>query len=228
MKFGKIFAGIRSKKEKDMKEEEKVEKQDVVDNNQENPKAEESVKAEESANPGTDDAKAEEPKAADAKSESTESDAAATPADDELTSLQKKIAESRDSYLRLMAEYDNYKKRTLKEKSDLLKYGGANIIKNLLPVIDDFARALANMPEENSPVKEGVELIYKKFMAFLDQNHVKAIPTKDTEFNTDFHEAATLFPAADENQKNKVIDCIQKGYTYNDKVIRFAKVVVAQ
>lgn len=224
MKFGKIFAGIKSKKKKDMKEEkvENVEKEEVVDNNQASPKADES------ANQGSSDAKAENSDTADATSESPKAEAEAASADDELSALQKKIAESKDSYLRLMAEYDNYKKRTLKEKSDLLKYGGENIIKNLLPVIDDFERALANMPEEESPVKEGVELIYKKFISFLDQNNVKAIPTKDAEFNTDFHEAATLFPAADESQKNKVIDCIQKGYTYNDKVIRFAKVVVAQ
>lgn len=147
---------------------------------------------------------------------------------DEVEQLKVKLAEEKDSYVRLLAEFDNYKKRTLKEKSDLLKYGGENIIKALLPVIDDFDRAVANLPEEDSPIKEGILLIQKKFLSFLDQNNVKVIETKDAEFNTDFHEAATLFPAADESQKNKIIDCIQKGYTYNDKVIRYAKVVVAQ
>jgi len=147
---------------------------------------------------------------------------------DEAEQLKVKLAEEKDSYVRLLAEFDNYKKRTLKEKSDLLKYGGENIIKALLPVIDDFDRAVANLPEEDSPIKEGILLIQKKFLTFLEQNNVKVIETKDAEFNTDFHEAATLFPAADESQKNKIIDCIQKGYTYNDKVIRYAKVVVAQ
>lgn len=149
------------------------------------------------------------------------------PEADEQEQLEAKLAESKDSYIRLLAEFDNYKKRTLKEKSDLLKYGGENIIKALLPVIDDFDRAIENLPEEDSPIKEGIQLIHKKFSTFLEQNNVKVIETKDAEFNTDFHEAATLFPAADESQKNKIIDCVQKGYTYNDKVIRYAKVVVA-
>jgi len=147
---------------------------------------------------------------------------------DPLEEAQAKLAEQKDSYMRLLAEFDNYKKRTLKEKSDLLKYGGENIIKSLLPIIDDFDRAIANLPEEDSPAKEGIQLIHKKFTDFLKQNNVNEIQTKDAEFSTDYHEAATLFPAADESQKNKIIDCIQKGYTYNDKVIRYAKVVVAQ
>jgi len=208
MKFGKFFAGKSVKNKKVMKKEENKLNEEELKNTQETieenaPEVEENADAEQSE-------------------EQQES------ANDELEAVKKQLAETKDSYLRLMAEYDNFKKRTLKEKSDLLKYGGESIIKNLLPVIDDFERALAHMPEEDSPLKEGIELIYKKFGAFLDQNNVKEIPTKDADFNTDFHEAATLFPAADESQKNKVIDCIQKGYTYNDKVIRFAKVVVAQ
>lgn len=206
MGFGKIFAGKRTKAKKVMEQEEKkVEQEEVKDQNQE-----------------------QNVESADNESENQTESTEDTPKSDDMEDMKQKLADSRDSYLRLMAEYDNYKKRTLKEKSDLLKYGGESIIKNLLPVIDDFERAMANLPEEDSPMKEGIELIYKKFIGFLEQNGVKAIPTKDADFNTDFHEAATLFPAADESQKNKVIDCIQKGYTYNDKVIRFAKVVVAQ
>lgn len=205
IKFGKIFAGKRSKHKNAMKqEEEKIEKEETVEAQQEN----------------ANEQNTDEQSAAENEAEA--------PKEDELEETKKKLADTKDSYLRLMAEYDNYKKRTLKEKSDLLKYGGESIIKNMLPIIDDFERAMAHMPEEDSPVKEGVELIYKKFIEFLDKNNVKEIPTKDEDFNTDFHEAATMFPAADESQKNKVIDCIQKGYTYNDKVIRFAKVVVAQ
>lgn len=208
MKFGKLFARKRTKDKNVMEKEEKKFNEDELKETQE-PIDEKAPEVDENAD-------------AEQGSEQDES------ADDELETLKKQLADSKDSYLRLMAEYDNFKKRTLKEKSDLLKYGGESIIKNLLPVIDDFERAIAHMPEEDSPLKEGIELIYKKFGAFLDQNNVKEIPTKDADFNTDFHEAATLFPAADESQKNKVIDCIQKGYTYNDKVIRFAKVVVAQ
>lgn len=142
--------------------------------------------------------------------------------------LLEKLAKLNDSHLRLMADFDNYKKKTLKEKSDLIKYGGEGIIKNLLPIIDDFERALANMPEEENPVKEGVVLIHGKFMGFLKQCGVKEIAAVGEAFDTDYHEAVTMFPAADEQQKGKVIDCIQKGYMFYDKVIRYAKVVVAQ
>ncbi len=147
----------------------------------------------------------------------------------EIKELQTKLAALNDSHLRLMADFDNYKKKTLKERSDLIKYGGENMIKNLLPVIDDFERALAAMPEgEAEAVKEGVVLIYGKFMKFLQQSGVKEISTAGEVFNTDFHEAVTIMPSQDENQKGKIVDCVQKGYTFHDKVIRYAKVVVAQ
>ncbi len=141
---------------------------------------------------------------------------------------QAKYNELNDSHLRLMADFDNYRKKTLKERADLIKFGGENIMKDLLPVIDDFERALASMPTEENPVKEGVELIHSKFIGFLNQCGVKEIETKDVAFDTDFHEAVTLFPAQDESMKGKIIDCTQKGYTYHEKVIRFAKVVVGQ
>jgi len=147
---------------------------------------------------------------------------------EETVDWEKKFNDLNDSHLRLMADFDNYRKKTLKERADLIKFGGENIFKDMLPIIDDFERALANMPDEDNPLKEGVELIHSKFVNFLNQNGVKEIETKDAVFDTDFHEAVTLFPTSDESMKGKIIDCTQKGYTYHEKVIRFAKVVVGQ
>lgn len=135
----------------------------------------------------------------------------------------------KDSYLRLMAEYDNYRKRTLKEKSELIRNGGEKVLTGLLPVMDDFQRALENIEgaRDVAAVREGVELIYSKFIAFLKQNGVVQIEVKGEEFNEDLAEAVALVPAQDESQKGKVIDSVQTGYTLNGKVIRHAKVVVA-
>ncbi|NCC98585.1 MAG: nucleotide exchange factor GrpE [Bacteroidia bacterium] len=140
---------------------------------------------------------------------------------------EDKYMQLNDSHLRLMADFDNYKKKTLKEKSDLIKYNGEKIFINMLSIIDDFERAIDHLPEEDSPIKEGITLIHSKFIEFLNQNDVKEIKTKDEMFDTDFHEAITLFPSGDEKMKGKIIDCVQKGYTFHDKVIRYAKVVVA-
>ncbi len=146
----------------------------------------------------------------------------------EVEALQATIEKMKNDYLLLMAEFDNYRKRTLKEKSELIKNGGENCMKAILPVIDDFERGLAAVNESSDveAVKEGMTLIYNKFKSYLDQNGVKEIPTADADFDTEYHEAVTLFPAPD--QKGKVIDTVQKGYTLNDKVIRFAKVVVGE
>ena len=129
-----------------------------------------------------------------------------------------------------MAEFDNYRKRTLKERSDLIKTAGENILSSMLPLVDDFERALKAMEttEDVVAVKEGVDLIYGKFIAFLLQNGVKAIPTENEVFDTDLHEAITTFPAPTEDLKGKIIDCASKGYTLNEKVIRFSKVVVGE
>ncbi|OQA48045.1 MAG: heat shock protein GrpE [Bacteroidetes bacterium ADurb.Bin302] len=141
--------------------------------------------------------------------------------------FESKYMQLNDFHLRLMADFDNYKKKTLKEKSDLIKYNGEKIFVNMLPIIDDFERAIDHLPEEDNPIKEGIILIHSKFIGFLNQNGVKEIKTKDEKFDTDFHEAVTLFPSGDEKMKGKIIDCVQKGYTFHDKVIRYAKVVVA-
>lgn len=149
---------------------------------------------------------------------------------DELEALNQKCLELNDKNLRLMAEFDNYRKRTLKEKSDLVKTAGEGVLVNMLPLVDDFERALKAMEssEDINAVKEGVDLIYSKFMAFLIQNGVKAIPTENENFDTDLHEAITTFPAPSEELKGKIIDCVSKGYTLNEKVIRFSKVVVGE
>lgn len=139
--------------------------------------------------------------------------------------LELKFNDLNDSYLRLHAEFDNYRKRTMKEKADLLKSGNEKAIVGVLPIVDDFERALPNIPEDT---REGVELIYNKFKSYLAQNGVKEIDAIGEPFDTERHEAITTIPAQSEDQKDKVVDCIQKGYSLNDKVIRFAKVIVAK
>lgn len=142
----------------------------------------------------------------------------------------KKYEELNDTHLRLLAEFDNYRKRTMREKADLLKSAGEGVLTNMLPLIDDFERALQVMTDATDmvAVREGIELIYAKFIDFLGKNGVKAIDTNQKEFDTEFHEAITTIPSPEEGLKGKVIDCVQKGYTLNDKVIRYSKVVVGE
>ena len=148
----------------------------------------------------------------------------------ELEDAQTVIEEQKDKYLRLPAEFDNYRKRTMKEKAELILNGGEKSISSILPVIDDFERAIKTMEtaKDVKAVKEGVELIYNKFMAVMAQNGVKVIETKDQPLDTDYHEAIAVIPAPSEEQKGKILDCVQTGYTLNDKVIRHAKVVVGE
>ncbi len=148
----------------------------------------------------------------------------------ELEEAQKLIDEQKDKYLRLSAEFDNFRKRTLKEKAELIKNGGEKAISAILPVLDDFERALQNMEkaEDVKAVAEGVELIFQKFHKILSQEGLEEMKPIGETFDTDFHEAIALVPAPSEDQKGKVLDCVQTGYKLNDKVIRHAKVVVAQ
>ena len=150
--------------------------------------------------------------------------------ENELEALQKKYNELNDSHLRLMAEFDNYRKRTLREKAELIKNGGESALTNLLPVVDDFERALQNLrtAEDMKAVEEGIELIYTKFMSYLSQQNVKPIETVGKAFDDETSEAVALIPAPDPEMKGKVLDCIQTGYTLNEKVIRHAKVVVGE
>ena len=147
--------------------------------------------------------------------------------------LEARVAELEDLKLRQMAEFDNFRRRTNKEKLELMTTAGERIFKDMLPLVDDFERALSAMSRKgdeatgDEAIRQGIELIYNKFIAFLAANDVKAIDTTDADFNTDLHEAITTF-AAGEDKKGKVIDCTQKGYTLGEKVIRFAKVVVGE
>ncbi len=141
--------------------------------------------------------------------------------------LQAQVEELNDKNLRMMAEFDNYRRRTNKEKLDLMDTAGERIFKDMLPLVDDLERAMeaVNKTTEVEALKAGVDLIYSKFLSFLENNKVSVIETADADFNTDLHEAVTTF-AASEDKKGKVIDCTQKGYKLGEKVIRYAKVVV--
>ncbi len=148
----------------------------------------------------------------------------------ELTTTGEKEREWHDKYLRLSAEFDNYRKRTLAEKVDLSKQANAGILKDLLSVVDDFERGMDNVDksEDINALKEGIHLIYSKFIEFTRQNGVKEIEAKEKEFDVDFHEALTKIPAPSEELKGKVVDVIEKGYLLNEKVIRYSKVVVGE
>ncbi|MEG1574247.1 MAG: nucleotide exchange factor GrpE [Bacteroidales bacterium] len=148
----------------------------------------------------------------------------------EVAELKIKLNQAVNDKLIVMADFENYRKRTLKEKADLIKSGGEECLKNLLPVIDDFERSLAAINESNDvdAIKEGVNHIYSKFKNYLSQQGIKEIETKDADFDTEYHEAVTTFAVQDPQMKGKVIDCMQKGYIMNGKVIRFAKVVVGE
>ena len=148
----------------------------------------------------------------------------------QIEELGKKLAEVNDKYLRLSAEFDNYRKRTLKERMELTKSAGEQILERILPVMDNFERALKSMETATdvTALREGVELIYANFKDFLGQNGVKEMECLHTDFDPETQEAVTKIPASSEDLKGKVVDCIQKGYTLHDKVIRFPKVVVGE
>ena len=149
--------------------------------------------------------------------------------EEKIAELEAKIADLEDAKLRQIAEFDNYRRRTNKEKLDLLETAGENIFKEMLPLIDDFERAIDAMDKTDDidAVREGIRLIQHKFLTFLDKHEVHPIETEGVDFSTDEHEAITTF-AAGEDKKGKIIDCTQKGYKLGDKVIRFAKVVVGE
>jgi len=140
--------------------------------------------------------------------------------------LGQKLIEANDKYVRIYSEYENYRKRTTMEKADLILNGAKDTIKAILPVVDDLERALAHMSDDDAS-KEGVQLIYNKLMKTLEQKGLKPIEAKDQKFDENLHEAVTQFPATDESQKGMVVDVVEKGYYLNNKVLRYAKVVVA-
>lgn len=187
----------------EIKQQEKAEAQQETAENQAEGKAEEKAAAEEKAPKELTDA-------------------------EKLAETEKKLAELQDKYLRQVAEFDNYRKRTIKEKADLILNGAEKTITAILPVLDDMERALKNMEqaEDVAAVKEGVDLIMQKFIKILENQGVKKIETENADFNTDLHEAIAQIPAPADDMKGKVIDCVQTGYTLNDKVIRHSKVAV--
>jgi grpE len=147
---------------------------------------------------------------------------------DPLTIAQEEAEKWKDKYIRLAAEFDNYKKRTLKEKSELILNGSEKTISTILPILDDFERALADKTEDPKTIKEGFDLIFKKFLKALETLGVNKIETDNADFNVDYHEAIAMVPGMGDDKKGKVIDCVQTGYKLNDKVIRHAKVAVGQ
>ena len=170
---------------------------------------------------------AEQQTAAEAAEEQQE---VADPVMQELEAAKATIEEQKDKYLRLSAEFDNYRKRTLKEKAELIKNGGEKAIRAILPILDDLERALQNMQKADDvkAMYEGIDLIYQKFLKGLSQEGLQKMEPVGEVFDTDYHEAVALVPAPSEDQKGKVLDYVQTGYKLNDKVIRHAKVVVAQ
>lgn len=148
--------------------------------------------------------------------------------EDPLEKANREIADLKDKYLRTLAEFDNYKKRTLKEKTELILNGSEKTVKAVLPVLDDFERALKDESDDPKAIKDGVQMIFNKFVKALESLGVKKIDTDGKNFDTDFHEAVAMVPGMGDEKKGKVIDCVQTGYTLNDKVIRHAKVAVGQ
>ena len=148
---------------------------------------------------------------------------------DPLTALQKELDEVKDQHLRLYAEFENFKRRTRTERADLIKSAGSDIISSMLTVLDDFDRALKAMGNaEENPVREGIVLIHQKMIGLLEQRGLKAMDASGQVFDADLHDAITNIPVQDENMKGKVVEEVEKGYWLNDKVLRFAKVVVGQ
>lgn len=147
-----------------------------------------------------------------------------------VTERESQIENQKKEYLLLMAEFDNFRKRNIRERADLIKNAAESTLKDLLPIVDDFERGLNAIKDsaDADTVKEGMELIYNKLVKFLEQKGVKAMDTKDATFDVEFHEAVALIPATDESMKGKILDTVEKGYMYNDKVLRHAKVVVCQ
>ena len=195
-----------SKKEKNIK----IEGEELELNNEETTQNETETQAEETAE------------------ETNEKQAQAEEQLDPLTAAQIEAEQWKDKYIRLVAEFENYKKRTLKEKSELILNGSEKTVAAILPILDDFERATADKTEDPQAIKEGYELIYKKFLKALETLGVNKIKTDNADFDVDYHEAIAMVPGMGDDKKGKVIDCVQTGYTLNDKVIRHAKVAVGQ
>lgn len=148
--------------------------------------------------------------------------------EEQLEAAKKEVEQYKDKYLRAVAEFDNYRKRTLKEKAELLLNGSEKAVCAFLPILDDFERAIADKTEDVNAIKEGVQIIFNKFNKTLESLGVRKIETEGKDFDVDFHEAVAMVPGMGDDKKGKVIDCVQTGYQLNDKVIRHAKVAIGQ
>jgi len=170
----------------------------------------------------------QEPKDEQQQETAENAETAETEQQDPLEAAKAEIEELKKQALYKQAEFENFRKRTMKEKADLILAGGEKAITAILPVLDDFERALADKSDDANAIREGMELIFQKFQKTLESLGVKKIETEGADFNVDYHESVALVPGMGEDKKGKVIDCVQTGYTLNDKVIRFAKVAVGQ
>ena len=203
---------MRNKKEKNKDKNTNVDNQDTLDN--------EKATSQDDTSEGTDNTLSSE--------NFTKQDAPKEEEDDSLQKAKDEAQDWKDKYIRLMAEFDNFRKRVLKEKAELILNGSEKTVTAILPILDDFERALADNTDDPKAIKEGEELIFKKFQKILESLGIKKIETKDADFNVDFHEAIAMVPGMGDDKKGKIIDCVQAGYTLNDKVIRHAKVAVGQ
>lgn len=166
---------------------------------------------------------------ASAKADNSADEMTAEPTiEEQLEAAKKEVEQYKDKYLRAVAEFDNYRKRTLKEKAELLLNGSEKTVCAFLPILDDFERAIADKTEDVNAIKEGMQIIFNKFNKTLESLGVKKIETEGKDFDVDFHEAVAMVPGMGDDKKGKVIDCVQTGYQLNDKVIRHAKVAVGQ
>lgn len=203
---------MSNKKEKNKDKNTNIDNQDTLDN--------EKATSQDDTSEGTDNTLSSE--------NFTKQDAPKEEEDDSLQKAKDEAQDWKDKYIRLMAEFDNFRKRVLKEKAELILNGSEKTVTAILPILDDFERALADNTEDPKAIKEGEELIFKKFQKILESLGIKKIETKDADFNVDFHEAIAMVPGMGDDKKGKIIDCVQAGYTLNDKVIRHAKVAVGQ
>lgn len=203
---------MSNKKEKNKDKKTNVDNQDTLDN--------EKATSQDDTSEGTDNTLSSE--------NFTKQDAPKEEEDDSLQKAKDEAQDWKDKYIRLMAEFDNFRKRVLKEKAELILNGSEKTVTAILPILDDFERALADNTDDPKAIKEGEELIFKKFQKILESLGIKKIETKDADFNVDFHEAIAMVPGMGDDKKGKIIDCVQAGYTLNDKVIRHAKVAVGQ
>ena len=222
--FGKIFAARTTKSFNIMDKKEKINIDDEqVKASSESAAEKESEKAENQDNTATEEA---EENAADTDKENEEKEEEKDP----LAEALKEIEILKDKYLRSVAEFDNYRKRTLKEKTELILNGSEKAVQAFLPIIDDMERAIENAEKTDDieVIREGMKLIHQKTNKTMESLGVKEIKTEDADFDTDYHEAVAMVPGMGDDKKGKVLDCVQKGYTLNDKVIRHAKVAVGQ